>query len=174
MDKINNIHNDEYYTPLYAIKPLEKYLKPQSTIWCPFDVDDSLYVKRFKEINMNVINTHINNNENFFDLNIDCDYIISNPPYSLKNEVFAKLFELNKPFAMLLGSSGIFESKKRFDLFKNKEIEIMLFNTRIFYLQNYTDKKTNSNPPFSSIYICHNILPKQLIFEEVNKKDVNY
>jgi hypothetical protein len=58
MDKINNIHNDEYYTPLYAIKPLEKYLKPQSTIWCPFDVDDSLYIKRFKEINMNVINIH--------------------------------------------------------------------------------------------------------------------
>lgn len=32
---------DEYYTPLYAIKPIAKYISPNSTIWCPFDMDIS-------------------------------------------------------------------------------------------------------------------------------------
>ena len=28
MDKVANSKNDEFDTPLYAIKPIEKYLKP--------------------------------------------------------------------------------------------------------------------------------------------------
>ena len=32
------------------------------------------------------------------------DYIISNPPYSLKGEVFERLFKLNIPFAMPAGN----------------------------------------------------------------------
>lgn len=35
---------DEYYTPLYAIIPIEKYLKRHSVIWCPFDTEESLFV----------------------------------------------------------------------------------------------------------------------------------
>lgn len=36
MDIVANIGNDEFYTPLYAITPIEKYLKRNSTIWLPF------------------------------------------------------------------------------------------------------------------------------------------
>ena len=48
MDKVAGSKNDEFYTPIYAIKPIEKYLKKGSIIWCPFDTDDSLFVKYFK------------------------------------------------------------------------------------------------------------------------------
>ena len=41
--------SDEVYTPAYAVKPLLKYLdrgnKPFYTIWCPFDTEESEYVK---------------------------------------------------------------------------------------------------------------------------------
>lgn len=37
--------NDEYFTPKYAVDPILKYLKPNSTIWCPFDKDISEYVR---------------------------------------------------------------------------------------------------------------------------------
>ena len=37
--------NDEFYTPIYAIKPLLKYLKAKSNIWCPFDSNESNYTK---------------------------------------------------------------------------------------------------------------------------------
>ena len=66
-----------------------------------------------------VINTHISNDENFFNIEPpNCDYIISNPPYSIKGDVLNRLFEYDIPFAMLVGVVGLFESQKRFDMFK--------------------------------------------------------
>lgn len=58
----------------------------------------------------------------------NCDYIISNPPYSLKGDVIDRLFEIGKPFAMLVGVVGLFESQHRFNLFKSHEFEIMYLN----------------------------------------------
>lgn len=172
MDKVAGSGNDEFYTPDYAVTPLEKYLVAPLgiTIWCPFDTDESLFVRRFMELGYNVIATHIANGEDFFEIDIpDCDYIISNPPYSRKGEVLQKLFEIGKPFVMLVGVVGLFESQKRFEMFKNNEFEIMYMNKRIAYFKNYSEQKPSLNPPFSSVYICKDILPKTIVFEEVNK-----
>lgn len=172
MDKVAGSGNDEFYTPLYAIKPIEKYIKPNSTIWCPFDTDDSLFVKELRNNGHTVIATHICNGENFFDYeNIECDYIISNPPYSLKTEVFEHLFRLDKPFAMLVGVVGLFESKKRFEMFRDNDFEIMILNKRVAYFKSYCEQKPSLNPPFSSVYLCHNMLPNRIMFEEVNKDE---
>lgn len=161
---------DEFYTPEYAITPLQKYIENGKTVWCPFDTKQSHFVKIFSETNK-VINTHLQSGVDFFDCEIpECDYIISNPPYSLKGEVFQRLFQIGKPFAMLVGVVGIFESQKRFQMFKNNDFEIMYFNKRISYFESYEDQRPKLNPPFSSVYLCKNILPKQIIFEEVCKK----
>jgi len=176
MDKIANSGNDEYYTPLYAIKPIVKYLKKGSTVWCPFDTDDSLYVKYLKENGFKVLNSHIEDGIDFFnyikDFSPICDYIISNPPYSIKTEVLQALFDNNKPFAMLVGVVGIFESQKRFDMFKLNKFEIMYFNRRVGYMNDYTSGKCALSPPFSSVYVCNNILPSQIVFESINKKEI--
>lgn len=170
LDKVANSGNDEFYTPLYAVLPISKYIKPNSTIWCPFDTEDSLFVKEFKKQGHYVIATHIDKGEDFFTLKVpDCDYIISNPPYSLKGEVINRLFEIDKPFAMLVGVVGIFESQTRFDMFKNNDFEIMYMNRRVAYFKDYSEPKPSLNPPFSSVYICKNILPKQIVFEEIKK-----
>lgn len=166
--------NDEYYTPVYAITPLLKHLKPNSTIWCPFDTKQSNFVKVLEDNGHTVVNSHIFEDKNFFDAKKEkCenfDYIISNPPYSLKAEVFEKLFELGRPFAMLVGVVGIFESQRRFNMFKDNEIEVMYMNKRISYFKDYSDQKPSLNPPFSSVYLCSGVLPKQLVFEEICKK----
>jgi len=178
MDKIASSNNDEYYTPLYAIKPIEKYLKRNSNIWCPFDTEDSLFVKYLTKQGHNVTFSHIGEDTDFFYIpyktfkNRSIDYIISNPPYSMKTEVLERLFELEIPFAMLLGVVGLFESQRRFEMFKYNEFEIMYLNRRVSYLRAYEDDKPAINPPFSSVYITHNILPKYIVFEEVDKKDV--
>lgn len=126
LDIVANSGNDEFYTPCYAIEPLIKYIKPTSVIWCPFDTEQSNFVKLFIKNGFNVISSHIENGIDFFNTEIPkCDYIISNPPYSLKAQVFEKLFEIGIPFAMLVGVVGLFESKKRFVLFSNNEFEIM-------------------------------------------------
>jgi hypothetical protein len=120
-----------------------------------------------------VIPTHICNNENFFELEKDCDLIISNPPYSLKTEVIERLFKIGKPFAMLVGVVGLFESQRRFNMFKNNEFEIMYLNKRVSYFKDYKEQKPSLNPPFSSVYICHHLLPQKIVFEEIKKERDN-
>lgn len=171
LDIVANSKNDEFYTPLYAIKPILKYIKKNSTIWCPFDTEKSLFVREFKNQGHTVIFTHLEMGVDFFDCEIpECDYIVSNPPYSIKGKVFEKLFEIGKPFAMLVGVVGLFESSNRFNMFANNDFEVMYFDKRISYFKSYDDQKPSLNPPFSSVYICKNMLPKQIVFEKIIKE----
>ena len=179
MDKVAGSKDDLYYTPKYAIKPIMKYLKPNSYIWCPFDTKESNYVKLFTEAGHDVLCTHIDNGVDFLKLdncsmnyNYHIDYIISNPPYSLRTSILKKLFDINIPFAMLLGVVGLFESKERFNMFKNNKFEVMYFDKRVSFFFYYNDPKPSVNPPFSTGYVCHNILPQQIVFEEINKKEI--
>lgn len=178
MDIVADSKNDEFYTPSYAITPLLKYIKPQSEIWCPFDTEQSNFAKVLRGAGHVVNPTHLATGTDFFSeprwqedwiWDADYDYIISNPPYSIKGKVFERLFELGKPFAMLVGVVGLFESQKRFEMFKNNDFEIMYMNRRIAYFKSYEEQKPSLNPPFSSVYICKGILPKQIIFEEIIK-----
>jgi len=169
MDKVAGSGNDEFYTPEYAILPLLPYLKPFNVIWCPFDTRQSNFVKCLTDNGHKVIYTHISNGENFFMLNKECDAIVSNPPYSFKTEVIERLFQIGKPFAMLMGIVGVFESQRRFNAFRTNGVEVLYFNKRVSYYTSYEAKETDLEPPFSSAYICHGILPKQIEFAEITK-----
>lgn len=170
LDKVANSHNDEFYTPLYAVKPILEFVPPCVKVWCPFDTEQSLFVKELNKTN-EVVCSSLLNGEDFFEMEVpkDTKYIISNPPYSLKTEVLERLFKLDIPFAMLLGVVGLFESKKRFEMFKDNEFEIMYFNKRIAYFKDYNEQKPSLNPPFSSVYICHKMLPEKIMFKEIDK-----
>lgn len=115
LDKVANSHNDEFYTPLYAIKPILEFIPPSVKVWCPFDTEQSLFVKELSKTN-EVVYSSLLNGQNFFEIEVpeNTKYIISNPPYSLKTEVLERLFKFDIPFAMLLGIVGLFESKKTF------------------------------------------------------------
>jgi hypothetical protein len=172
MDKVAGSGNDEFYTPVYAVKPILKYISPMSTIWCPFDDDRSHFVQELRKAGHTVIPTHISDGFDFFTYSVpDCDYVVSNPPYSKKTEVLTKLFEMGKPFAMLLGVVGLFESQRRFDLFAQNSFEVLYFNRRVAYFKDYSEQKPSLNPPFSSVYLCSKMLPKQIVFEEVDRKE---
>ena len=172
MDIVANSGNDEFYTPEYAITPLVKYLDKTKRVWCPFDTERSNFVKvlRFdNNMQVNVTHKDVEDSDFFHTEDITCDYIISNPPYSLKFEVFERLFKIGKPFAMLVGVVGLFESKKRFNLFKDNNFEVMYFDKRIAYFKSYDEQKPSLNPPFSSVYITKGILPNRIVFETIEK-----
>jgi len=172
LDKVANSGNDEFYTPKYAIEPLLKYVPVGSIVWCPFDTENSLIVKMFCEHGCTVIATHISSGDDFFLMEIPhCDFIISNPPYSLKTEVLERLFASGKKFAMLLGVVGLFESERRFSLFESNRFEIMWMNKRIAYFKSYDEQKPSLNPPFSSVWLCRNVLPTGNVFERINKTE---
>lgn len=160
--------NDEYYTPSYAVYPILKYLKPNSTVWCPFDKSESNFVKVLSQNGFKVIHGHIEEGKDFFDVDVPkCDYIISNPPYSLKGEVFKRLYETNIPFAMLINFQGIFDHRDRFEMFKNNQVEMLWLSPRVNYIKPNENKA--SGVPFQSGYLCSNILKTQLNFEYLDK-----
>ena len=159
--------SDEVYTPDYAVKPILKYLKPNSTIWCPFDTEDSEYVKIFKEAGYKVIYSHIDNGQNFFEFEPkeDYDVIISNPPFSIKDAILNRLSELKKPYAMLLPLPTL-QGQKRFKYLKGSQA--LIFDKRINYFKDYKTKEIQKGVSFASIYICKGFLPKDLIFEKID------
>lgn len=163
--------NDEYYTHIYAIKPILKYIKPHSTIWCPFDTENSNFVIALCNEGHYVKYTHIDTGDDFFETYIECDYIISNPPYTIKNEVLSRLFELGKPFAMLMNAAGLFDGLYRFNLFENNKFELLYMNKRVEYFTDYDNpiESTRKSPPNPSVYFCSNVLPQQIVFEEIFK-----
>lgn len=171
MDKVAGSGKDEFYTPPYAVEPILKYVPSGTKVLCPFDTEESHFVKMLRAKGCVVGLCHLETGTDFFDLPNSCgaDFVVSNPPYSVKGDVLERLFKWGTPFAMLVGVVGLFESQKRFDMFRTNEFEIMYLNRRVAYFENYKDQKPSLNPPFSSVYVTHKMLPRQIMFEEIKK-----
>ncbi len=161
---------DEYFTPSYAVYPIMKRLQPGTAIWCPFDTKDSEYVRVFSRNGFRVIYGHIQTGQDFFQTDVpDCDYIISNPPYSLKNQVLERLYAIGKPFAMLINFQGIFDSRQRFQMFREHRVEMLWLSPRVAYL---TERgQLRQGVPFQSGYLCSGICENQLEFEYLDKQE---
>lgn len=160
--------NDEYYTPTYAIYPIMKHLKEGSVIWCPFDKEESNFVQVLNNNGFKVIYGHIETGQDFFEVEVPkCDYIISNPPYSLKGDIFKRLYDIGKPYAMLINFQGVFDHKERFEMFKNNRTEMLWLSPRVNYIKQGDYKA--SGVPFQSGYLCSGIFKEQLNFEYLDK-----
>ncbi len=159
---------DELYTPAYAVEPLLKFLKPNSKILAPFDDFSSNYKKVLEEKGHSVITTHSWDGKDFLDYTkeevAEFDYIISNPPYSIKDKVIEHLYHLEKPFAMLLPIATL-EGIKRGNLFRTNGIEVLVLDKRI----NFMEESGGKSSYFNTSYFCWKFLPNKLIFEKVIK-----
>lgn len=162
--------SDEVYTPAYAVKPIIKYIQPNQIVWCPFDTEDSEYVKLIQKAGFKVIASHIDNDKNFFYYQPEEEYdcIISNPPFSIKDDIVKRLDELGKPYAMLLPIPSL-QGQKRFPFIK--DCQALIFDKRINYYTSASRKETQKGVSFGSFYLCKNFLPKDLIFEELDTED---
>lgn len=58
--------NDECYTPDYAVKPILPFVNPSDVIWCPFDTDESQFVKLLQANGNRVIASHITTGQDFY------------------------------------------------------------------------------------------------------------
>jgi hypothetical protein len=159
---------DEYYTPAILVEAILPYLKPNSTIWCPFDTFNSEFVIQLNQDGHKVIHSHIWDGIDFFKAEVpQCDYIISNPPFTRKLEVLDRLYQIDKPFAMVLGLP-ILNYQEVCEFFLDKELQLLIVDKKVSY-----DGNTSS---FNSSYFCHKLLPKDLMFHhlEHNNSNKNY
>lgn len=162
---------DEVYTPFYAVEPLLEFLSKDKVIWCPFDEEWSAYYQMFTEKGYKVIRSSITDGQDFFTYEPEehWDILISNPPFSKKDEVLARAFSFHKPFALLMPVNSI-QGKKRHKIFNN-EIQMLVFDARVDYhtwgnMQEYT-----RGNHFGSAYFCRDLLPTKLELRNLNKYD---
>lgn len=154
---------DEKYTPRYAVLPIIKYLPKGKTIWCPFDTMNSEYVHALREAGFEVVYSHVSLGQDFMQYEPEhWDIIISNPPFSKKKEMFARCLELGKPFAMLMSNLWLNDAAPS-RLFKGRDLQLLMFNKRIQY-------NDQNRIPFGSSYYCMDLLPKQILFEDLEEE----
>lgn len=159
---------DEYYTPKYIAEILITYIKNKGfkTIWCPCDKEWSEYVETFQEHGLNVLYSHIDNVQDFleYEPTEQYDAIVTNPPFSIKNKVFERCIELDKPFCLLMSATSIQSASFVQILSKIKDFYTMMFDKRISY--------NGDRPPFPSWYYSSGIFEKNefYIYKEDPKK----
>ena len=115
----NSSRFDELYTPEYAVEPILKYIPREvKTIWCPCDSGQSKIIKALFLQKYDVIPSHIDEGKDFFTYEPirEYDMIITNPPYSIKDKIIKRCYELGKPFALLLPLTAL-EGTKRNKMF---------------------------------------------------------
>lgn len=138
--------------------------------WCPFDKDWSAFVRRFREDGYVVECSHIDDGKDFFDCEPEqYDVIISNPPFSKKDGILKRLYELKKPFAMLLPIPTL-QGIERAKWFK-QGIQLLAFDRRIGFHSPQSMDKITGTPCFASAYFCKDFLPRDLIVEELKVFD---
>jgi hypothetical protein len=154
--------NDECYTPNYAVTPILKYIPKNAVVWCPFDTQESEFVKEISKSNK-VIFSHIDNGQDFYNYEPSehWDIIVSNPPFTAKRRIFEWALSFNKPFALLM-TLTIFNDKYPLHLFKeqNKQPQLLKFDKRIKF--NNLNKIT-----FQCGYVCCELLDNDFKLENL-------
>lgn len=156
-----------------------KYLPKDKIIWLPFDEEWSAFYQKLKEEGFKVTRSCLREGQDFFKYEPEkWDVLVSNPPFSIKDKVLERIYSFNKPFAILLPLNSL-QGQKRYKYFK-QGIQILSFDARVCYHDRKHMDKVVKGSPFATAYFCRDLLPKDLIVEELityerpltNKKDL--
>ena len=157
-----NKNDDDYTTPFEVWDNIKGYLpKGDTVIWEAFYNENSKSADHLRALGCNVVYGNID----FFNNDIG-DCIVTNPPFSCKMDVINRLWELDKPFIILL---PIHSLATRFikNKFKNK-LQMIIPDMRIHFEKK--DKDTGETivlkrTTFDTIYLCYNMnLPRDILW----------
>lgn len=138
IDRMLNGANDEIYTPEEAVLPILPYLNKNLTYWECTDYGDSRITKVLREHGFKVVANKIDFLKDKPDFEYDA--IITNPPYSIKDDFIERAIELRKPTIFLLPITAL-EGRRRHDLYnKLGSFGLCVFDKRINFLN---QKKSN-------------------------------
>jgi hypothetical protein len=168
IDYGKNAKFDEFHTPAYAVRPLLPYIKKEWTVWEPTDSGGKGKITELlAEHGCDVVATGRAKLDFLRDkpgFHFDC--IVTNPPYSLKDEFIRRCMEHGKPFALLLPLTAL-EGVARGSMFRvmGKEFGALILDRRVEF--------TGRSVWFNTSWLCRGVLPRQLIFAELRKESEN-
>ena len=163
---------DDFQTPPQALEPLYPYLKEDWTIWEPA-CGSGYLADKLEDKGFEVIGTDKYYDEEgrlafdfLTDKPVQFDCIITNPPFSLKQQFLERCYQLDVPFALLLPLTT-FETAKRQRLFKENGVEVIFFDKRInFETPNKVEK---SSAWFATAWFTYGLeIGKEMTFEKLN------
>jgi len=154
---------DDYTTPLYVWKMLLDYLDlgKNTIIYEPFynNSKSKTYLGKLGYDNV------IHENEDFFE-NYDkyeYDIILSNPPYSIKQNILKVLYKIDKPFVLIVPTAIISKLYVK-NIFKDdiNKIQFIIPNRRLqFEVNGYNQKRT----PFDTLFMCYKLeLQRDIVY----------
>ena len=126
---------DELYTPDYAVIPILKYIpKNVKVIWECTDYGKSNITKVLKQYGYEVITSHKRDFDFINEIaSFHFDMIITNPPYTFKDDFITKCYEYGKPFALLLPLTAL-EGKYRNSLYRTHGMSLIVLDKRINFI----------------------------------------
>lgn len=131
-------------------------------------MNGQLFFQTFKRGGWQVERSSLEEGQNFFEFEpTEYDVIISNPPFTQKDAVLKRLYELGKPFAILLPLNSL-QGVSRYKYFK-QGIQILTFDKRIGFHNPENMKEYKKGSSFATAYFCKDVLPKDLIVEELKE-----
>ena len=150
-------------TPRWVVEQIYDLIDIYSfdSIWFPFNHYDSEFKLKADELKLKYKATHKFDDlkNDFFTTEppIDCDLMISNPPFEIQNKIIERSFKLIeqnkiKSFALLLPLSTL-ETKARADIYEiySDKLSIIIFKKRIKFI----GKETGFNK--GCCWVCYNI-----------------
>ena len=164
--------NIEAYTPRYAVDLILPYLPKDKVIWAPFSRDEHNFAGYLRSLGYKVVNTHYNpetgEGKDFLTITPDFEFdiIVDNPPFKNKAKYVERAMSFGKPFALFLpfnsfGDNGI----PTLFMKHNVEPQMLIPDKRTEF-----ENQRQSGISFKTVYICRDILPKQIVFAKLQKE----
>ena len=145
--------HDDYMTPKSAWENIKQFIPQDKVIWECF-YGDGKSGENLRELGFNVIHEDID----FFENNKG-DMIVSNPPFTLKKEVFTRLIILDKPFIMISSQQLLFTQYFR-TIMKDHNLQLIIPRRRIQFIKSVDGvivENYKSQCNFDCFYYCYKI-----------------
>lgn len=156
-----HVKHDDYMTPKFAWDNVKHFIPKDKLIWEAF-YGDGNSGKILTELGFNVIHKDID----FYENNLG-EIIVTNPPFSSVKQIMDRLYDLDKPFMLIMPAFKITTSY--FRKWKDKNIQIIIPRKRINFIKikdGVVDKDAKG-ASFDCFYYCYKLgLPKDIIFIE--------
>lgn len=163
--------SDEWYTREEDVERIVPYIREHmrgkdKPILCPFDCAESAFVKVLTRNGFNVVyGDLLHDGKDFFK---DWDFneyalIISNPPFSLSNNIVRTLLNAGTPFCLLTRYDGMICARANYAAVKkNKDtMSLMLVCGKLKFTR--PDGTMNGTPYYIS-WVCNKFNREQCIF----------
>lgn len=160
---------DIYYTPSRYIKPLFQIIDKSNLIFDPASGAGNI-INPFLEEGYRAIGSDITEGKDFLSTLFplpEFDIIVTNPPFSKKNEFLKRALEIGKPFCFYLPSSSI-ETRERIELITQNNLQIISFGERTSFIK--INGQVDDRPASECFWFCYKMnLSRDINYIKLNK-----